>query len=115
MKFGSQKDVEYLLVGVVNNMVLGCNIAGSGRIYTYKIKNSTLEFIHKTVVEDSPSAICPFHGYVLIGVGSTLRIYDFCEEMLFAKYEIEVSSILGLTYVCIVLFKKYMFIKFRTF
>lgn len=93
----------YLLVGVVQNMKLGCNVAQSGKIYTYKIESSSFVLAHKTVVEDCPSAICPFRGHVVIGVGGSLKIYDFSQEMLFIKYEIPVSFIVNFSkyHICV--------------
>ena len=35
-----------------------------------------MELVHKTPIDDVPSALCAFQGRLLVGVGKLLRIYD---------------------------------------
>lgn len=49
--------------------------------------------MHKTVVEETPLAICPFQGRVLIGVGKMLRLYDLGKKKLLRKCENKVKNI----------------------
>jgi len=41
----------------------------------------------QTIVDEVPTAICPFQGRVLIGVGKLLRIYDLGKKKLLRKCE----------------------------
>jgi len=62
---------------------------GGGAVLTYKVENEgkSLELIHRTPVEATPAAICPFQGRVLIGIGSMLRIYEMGKKKLLRKCE----------------------------
>jgi len=50
-----------------------------------------MELVHRTPVEDVPYAICPFQGKVLIGIGKTLRLYDYGKKKMLKKSENKVS------------------------
>jgi len=50
-------------------------------------EGTTLQFVHRTEVEDVPSAICAYQGRVLISVGRTLRIYDLGKKKMLRKCE----------------------------
>ena len=41
----------------------------------------------QTIVEEIPSAICPYQGRVVIGVGRLLRVYDLGKKKLLRKCE----------------------------
>ena len=60
-----------------------------GYIYTYQLTEGgeNLEFLHKTPVDDTPAAIVPFQGRVLIGVGKCVRVYDLGKKKLLRKCE----------------------------
>lgn len=51
---------------------------------------NTLELIHKTELDDAPSAMCAFQGRLLIGLGSVVRIYDLGKKKLLRKCEAKV-------------------------
>lgn len=89
MKFASQGDDQFLLIGIVKDLQLGVRHCGGGAILTYKVLNDgkSLELVHRTPVEEFPAAICPFQGRVLIGVGSMLRIYEMGKKKLLRKCE----------------------------
>lgn len=53
---------------------------------------SSLDLVHRTEVEDVPTAICPYNGRVLIGVGRLLRIYDLGKKKLLRKCENKVIT-----------------------
>jgi len=55
------------------------------------VEGTQLEFMHSTAVEDVPTAIHAFQGKVLIGIGKTLRMYDFGKKKLLRKCENKVS------------------------
>jgi hypothetical protein len=57
------------------------------------VEGTQLEFLHSTAVEDVPTAIHSYQGKVLIGVGKTLRMYDFGKKKLLKKCENKVNSL----------------------
>lgn len=46
-----------------------------------------LQLLHKTPVEDVPYALAPFMGRLLVGIGSTLRLFDLGKKRLLRKCE----------------------------
>lgn len=52
---------------------------------------TSLELVHRTEVEDIPTALCPYNGRVLVGVGRLLRIYDLGKKKLLRKCENKVD------------------------
>ncbi|CAK8685237.1 splicing factor 3B subunit 3-like [Clavelina lepadiformis] len=89
-RFSNHGDQWFVLVGVARDLQLNPRQAkGGGEIHTYTIneEGSQLELLHKTVVEEVPSAICPYQGRVLIGVGKLLRVYDLGKKKLLRKCE----------------------------
>ena len=46
-----------------------------------------IELVHRTVVDGLPTAVCPFHGRLLVGVGRLLRLYDMGKKKLLRKCE----------------------------
>jgi len=93
MKFANRGDDQFVLVGVAKDLVLNPRSLSGGYIYVYQISNSgeKLEFLHKTPVDDVPTAITSFQGRVLIGVGKYLRIYDLGKKKLLRKCENKVE------------------------
>ena len=94
VKFASRPDEQFVLVGVVKDLVLMPRANSGGYLYVYKLVDSAekLEFVHKTPVDDLPAAIVPFQGRVLIGVGKCLRIYDLGKKKLLRKCENKVRK-----------------------
>ncbi|KAK7070838.1 Splicing factor 3B subunit 3 [Halocaridina rubra] len=91
VKFANQNDMDqqFLLVGTVKDYQLSPRQVECGYIYCYRVVGecTNLELVHRTEVEDIPTAICPYNGRVLIGVGRLLRIYDFGKKKLLRKCE----------------------------
>ena len=56
-------------------------------------EGSGLELVHRTEVEDVPTAICSFGGRVMVGVGKLLRIYDLGKKKLLRKCENKVRHV----------------------
>ena len=56
---------------------------------TYRIApdGRSLALVHKTEVEEIPTALRPFHGRLLAGVGKALRIYEMGKKKLLRKCE----------------------------
>lgn len=62
--------------------------AAEGFIRMYRLKEGRgLELIHKTPVGGIPSALAPYKGRLLAGVGGDLRIYDMGKKKLLRKTE----------------------------
>ncbi|XP_042209519.1 LOW QUALITY PROTEIN: splicing factor 3B subunit 3-like [Homarus americanus] len=91
VKFANQTDMDqqHLLVGTVKDYQLSPRIVDCGYIYCYRVVGdcTSLELVHRTEVEDIPTAICSYNGRVLIGVGRLLRIYDLGKKKLLRKCE----------------------------
>ncbi|KAF0289333.1 Splicing factor 3B subunit 3 [Amphibalanus amphitrite] len=90
VKFASQSESDqYVLVGVAKDYQLSPKQVDCGYIYCYKLVNegTSLQLVHRTEVEDIPTAICPYQGRVLISVGRLLRIYDLGKKKMLRKCE----------------------------
>lgn len=87
-KFSNRPEEQFVLIGTAKDLQLNPRQCSNGFIHTYKLTDDgKLEFLHKTVVEDVPSAITSYQGRVLIGVGKLLRIYDLGKKKLLRKCE----------------------------
>lgn len=53
---------------------------------------TSLELVHKTTVDNVPTAICGFQGRVIIGIGRILRLYDIGKKKLLRKCENKVND-----------------------
>ncbi|XP_037094869.1 splicing factor 3B subunit 3-like [Pollicipes pollicipes] len=86
VKFASQPETDqYVLVGVAKDYQLSPKQVDCGYIYCYKARRC--RFVHRTEVEDVPTAICPYQGRALISVGKLLRIYDLGKKKMLRKCE----------------------------
>jgi splicing factor 3B subunit 3 len=54
------------------------------RVYKFS-PDGTLEFVHKTLVEEVALALTGFQGRLLVGVGKQLRLYDIGIKKLLRK------------------------------
>nr|CAB3266003.1 splicing factor 3B subunit 3 [Phallusia mammillata] len=89
-KFANHGEQTFILVGVACDLQLNPRQPkGGGEIHTYSINNegTKIELLHKTMVDEVPSAICAFQGRVLIGVGKLIRVYDLGKKKLLRKCE----------------------------
>ncbi|CAF1963976.1 unnamed protein product [Rotaria magnacalcarata] len=89
MRFDTRPADTFLLVGVARDLVLSPRSHLGGMIYCFLVleNGERLHFIHRTVVDEIPTAICPFMGRALVGVGSSLRIYEIGKKKLLKKCE----------------------------
>ncbi|KDR20301.1 splicing factor 3B subunit 3 [Zootermopsis nevadensis] len=90
VKFANQADnQQFVVVGVAKELQLNPRQVGGGFLYTYKVNADCthLELVHKTPVDEVPSAIAPFQGRILVGVGRMLRLYDMGRKKLLRKCE----------------------------
>lgn len=88
--FASQDDESFLVVATGKDMTVSPRKFTSGHLYIYRFNNDgkELEFIHKTSVEEPPTALIPFQGRLAAGVGNTLRIYDLGLKQLLRKAQV---------------------------
>ena len=97
VKFSSQPDSTFCLVGVAKDYKLNPRSVGGGFVYAYRMVPSplgqpNLELVHKTVLDEIPYAISAFQGKVLIGVGKLLRLYDLGKKKMLRKSENKVRN-----------------------
>ncbi|KAI9277669.1 CPSF A subunit region-domain-containing protein [Umbelopsis sp. AD052] len=84
---------QFVVVGTGKDVTLAPRTCSSGFIHLYRFvqgedeQNQTLELVHKTAVEDVPTALLGFQGRLLAGVGKALRIYDVGKKKLLRKCE----------------------------
>lgn len=89
-KFHSAMDGRhYLAVGIARDLQLNPRAFNGGAIDIYRldVTCSTLEFVHRTEVDEVPGALCAFQGRIVAGVGRILRIYDLGKKKLLRKCE----------------------------
>ncbi|KAK9779197.1 putative Pre-mRNA-splicing factor rse-1 [Seiridium cardinale] len=93
VSFASQDNKTFLVVGTGKDMVLSPRQFSAGFIHVYSISDDgrTIEFIHKTKVEEPPMALIQFQGRLLAGIGKTLRAYDLGLRQLLRKAQAEVA------------------------
>ncbi|KAH8376410.1 splicing factor 3B subunit 3 isoform X1 [Drosophila serrata] len=90
VKFSIAADGRYYLaVGIAKDLQLNPRISQGGCIDIYKIDPtcSSLEFMHRTEIEEIPGALCGFQGRLLAGCGRMLRIYDLGKKKMLRKCE----------------------------
>lgn len=85
--FESQDMETFLVVATGKDMIAAPRSATCGYIHIYRFQDEgrSLEFIHKTKVEQPPLAMRAFRGRLLVGVGADLRIYDLGMKQLLRK------------------------------
>lgn len=79
----------YVVVGGTKDMQLNPKVVNGGFMDVYRIIGNctSLEFVHRTEVDDVPGAVCAFNGRLLAGVGRILRVYDLGKKKLLRKCE----------------------------
>lgn len=90
VKFHSSMDAKtYLAVGIAKDLQLNPRVSNGGCIDVYRIDVtcSTLEFVHRTAMDEVPGALCSFQGKLVAGIGKVLRIYDLGKKKLLRKCE----------------------------
>jgi len=77
-----------LIVGTAKDLIFKPRSHSGGMIHVYKVVDGRqLVLVHKTPVEQPPSALHPFQGRLLVGAGNLLRIYDIGKKKLLKKCE----------------------------
>ncbi|KAH7374753.1 pre-mRNA-splicing factor RSE1 [Plectosphaerella cucumerina] len=94
VSFTSQDNEAFLVVGTGKDMVLNPRSCTEGYIHIYRFSpdGKELEFIHKTKVEEAPTALIAFQGKLLAGIGKMLRVYDLGMRQLLRKAQAEVAA-----------------------
>lgn len=80
---------KYIIVGTTKDLSLAPRQCSGGFLNCYKLVDdgAHMELVHKTPIDDVPSALCPFQGRLLVGVGKLLRIYDLGKKKMLRKCE----------------------------
>lgn len=91
--FTGQDNESFLIVGTGRDMIVNPRQSSAGFIRVYRFLNDgrNLEFIHKTQVEEPPTALQPFNGRLIAGIGKNLRIYDLGMRQLLRKAQADVA------------------------
>jgi splicing factor 3B subunit 3 len=76
-----------LAVGIAVGLTFNPRACGGGAIALYRFPpDGGLELLHRTPLEDAPTAIAPFTGgRLLLGMGRELRLYDLGKKKLLRK------------------------------
>ena len=76
--FASQDDETFLVLGTGKDMTEAPRSFSGAFVHVYRLNDSgrSLEFIHKTKVEEPPRALLAFQGRILAAIGTQLRLYD---------------------------------------
>jgi splicing factor 3B subunit 3 len=91
--FSGQDDEAFLIVGTAKDLVVSPRSFSAGFLHVYRLHEDgkELEFIHKTKVEEPPTALLPFQGRLLAGVGYNLRIYDLGMKQMLRKCQVQAA------------------------
>ncbi|CAI4217941.1 unnamed protein product [Parascedosporium putredinis] len=75
-------------------MILNPRQFSEGYIHVYRSHEDgrELEFIHRTKVEEPPSAMLAFQGKLLVAIGKSLRVYDLGMKQMLRKAQANVSA-----------------------
>ncbi|KAL5604474.1 hypothetical protein BROUX41_002443 [Berkeleyomyces rouxiae] len=92
--FTSQDDEHFLIVGSGKDIKLNPRTSTEGYIHVYRFLNEgrEIEFIHTTKVEEPPTAMIPFQGRLLVGIGKVLRIYDLGMKQMLRKCQVDLGG-----------------------
>lgn len=88
----TQAGEQFVVVGTAKDVRLAPRSCSAGYLHVYKFGQNEagrpqLEMVHKTEVEDVPTALLGFQGRVLAGIGKALRLYDVGRKKLLRKSE----------------------------
>ena len=93
VRFHSKGRESFLAIGVVAGMTLHPLKQSSSYILLYRILAGRLQLLHRTTVDDGPVlSLAHFEGRLLVGIGSTLRLYEMGKRQLLRKCELRALS-----------------------
>ena len=81
---------EFVVVGTAHSLSLHPthHHGGALRVYRYIPNKQTLMLVHSTDIESVPLALAAFDGHLVVGLGSTLRLYSMGKKRLLRKCEL---------------------------
>ncbi|KAL7057635.1 hypothetical protein AAHC03_016375 [Spirometra sp. Aus1] len=87
--FFNRPEEYYVVVALAKDLVLNPRSCSAGVLKTYRVSptGDQMEFVHDTLVDDFPTALCSFKGRLLAAVGHRLRLYDMGKKKLLKKCE----------------------------
>ncbi|GAA5822982.1 hypothetical protein JCM11251_004445 [Rhodosporidiobolus azoricus] len=87
--FHSQPGEVFLVAGTAQDTSLAPRAFKQAYLHTYKVgeEGKSLELLHKTEVDDVPTALIAYQGRLIAGVGKALRLYDLGKKKLLRKAE----------------------------
>jgi splicing factor 3B subunit 3 len=90
VRFHSKGGEPLLAVGTVTGMSMHPLKQSASHIILYRVINGDrFQLLHRTVVEDGPVlSLAHFQGRLLVGVGSSLRLYEMGKRQLLRKCEL---------------------------
>ena len=81
-------DELFLVVGSAVGLTFSPRDCRGGFVSLYRyLDDGTVAFFHKTSVDGVPGACAAFKGKLLVGVGASLRVYEFGKKKLLRKAE----------------------------
>jgi splicing factor 3B subunit 3 len=92
--FSGQDNEAFLIVGTAKDLIVNPRSHNGGFLHVYRFHEDgkELEFIHKTKVEQPPTALLAFQGRLLAGVGADLRIYDLGMKQMLRKCQVQAGT-----------------------
>jgi splicing factor 3B subunit 3 len=76
--FHEKVDEVFVVVGTAKDLRLKPRRSAGGFVHVYRVENSQLTLVHKTPLDDVPTALCPFQGLLLFLLLFYFRYYIFC-------------------------------------
>jgi splicing factor 3B subunit 3 len=90
VRFHSKGGESLLAVGTVTGLIVSPLKATASSVVLYRVVNADrFQLLHRTPVDDGPVlALAHFQGRLLVGVGSSLRLYEMGKRQLLRKCEL---------------------------
>jgi splicing factor 3B subunit 3 len=90
VRFHSKGGESLLAVGTVTGLTVSPLRATASSIVLYRVVNADrFQLLHRTPVDDGPVfALAHFQGRLLVGIGSSLRLYEMGKRQLLRKCEL---------------------------
>eukprot|EP00211_Chloroparvula_japonica_P000395 CAMPEP_0119132890 /NCGR_PEP_ID=MMETSP1310-20130426/12524_1 /TAXON_ID=464262 /ORGANISM="Genus nov. species nov., Strain RCC2339" /LENGTH=1215 /DNA_ID=CAMNT_0007123557 /DNA_START=66 /DNA_END=3713 /DNA_ORIENTATION=+ len=88
-EFAAQPGYTFVVVGSAKNVVMQGFKAEESYLTVYQMNpaDGTLMLVHRTEVAHIPMALAAYHGRLLVGMGTLLRVYDLGKKKLLLKCE----------------------------
>lgn len=89
-QFAARGDMEwYVVVGTARDLTLTPRTCSGGSLILFRMTpdGTKLEHVHTTQTDEAPTAMEPFQGRLLVGMGRLLRLYDVGKKKMLRKCE----------------------------